>query len=278
MLDLLVAYLSLLYPLAGSFHNSILSTSIVLTGDSAGASLCLSMLQVILELGRLQNTRSPTVYWNGQDVHVPLPAGLAAISAWPDQTRALPSWRSDREYDIFGNKPPPWMQPSFPACPAWPTKPPRGDLYCDLSALCHPLVSPTVAKDWTGAPPLLFICGEERVLDSNKVIAQRAVSQGVTVVWEEFEVMPHIFMLFLAHLPHSSVGFERWAGFCRQCVQDKGNLKTSGSIVEVETLRRKKIDMKHLTILSVEEALVLMYAHKSTRKAWSGPTKTKFTL
>ena len=226
----------------------------------------------------MQKTSGPTVHWNGQEVPVPVPAGLAASSAWVDQTRALPSWRSNREYDIFGNGMPRWMLPDFPACSAWPTKPSRGDIYCDLSVLDHPLVSPTAAKDWTGAPPLLFICGEERVSDGNKVIAQRASSQGVSVIWQEYAVMPHIFMLFLEDLPHSRLCLKKWAEFCMQCVQNRGSLKTNGSLVEVDTLHSKDVDMKHLTTLTVEDALVLMRAQKSVREVWAGPTKMRSTL
>ena len=273
-----MAYLSLLYPLPGCFNTPIPSTSIVLTGDSAGANLCLSLLQVILELGRLQNTRTPTVRWDGQDVLVPVPAGVAAMSAWADLTRALPSWCSDRDYDIYGNGLPRAVRPDFPTCAAWPSNPPRGDLYCDLSTLCHPLVSPTAATDWTLAPPILFVCGDERAVDSNKVIAQRALSQGALVVWQEYEAMPHIFMLLLEKLPHSSLCFERWAQFCRQCVQDPGSLRTSGTFVEVETLRSKEVDMTHLTAITVEEALVSMHAQRDTRRVWTGPKILKSTI
>ena len=137
-----MAYLSLLYPLVGSFHILILSISIVLTGDSAGACLCLSLLQLILEFGRLQKTHAPTIDWNGQDVPVPVPAGLADMSAWVDQTRALPSQLNDREFDMFGNGILRWMLPEFPACSAWTTESPRGI----FAVICLPLITHLLAQ------------------------------------------------------------------------------------------------------------------------------------
>lgn len=277
LLDLLITYLSLLYPLSGSLHTPIPSRSIVFTGDSSGANLCLSLLQVLLSLRRQQRASAPLMLWNGHQVLVPLPAGLAAISAWVDLARALPSWLSDREYDLYHSGPPRATLPDFPACAAWPSDPPRGDLYCELSALCHPLVSPTAATDWTGAPPLLFICGEERAADSNKVIAQRAFDQKVSVVWEQYEGMPHIFMQLMDKLPHSKMSMEKWAQFCVSCV-DGNEVASRGAVVEVETLQRREVEMSRLTDMTVEEARSRMQAQRATRKVWYGPAKTKPNL
>jgi acetyl esterase/lipase len=277
LLDLFITYLSLLYPLPGSLHTPISPSSIVFTGDSSGANLCLSLLQVILFLRRQRCTSDQLVLWNGQQVPVPLPAGLALISPWVDQARALPSWLSDREYDLYPSGPPRATMPDFPSCAAWPSDPPRGDLYCDLSALCHPIVSPTAATDWSGAPPLLFICGEERAADSSKVIAQRAFDQGVSVVWEQYEGMPHIFMQLMGKLPHSRMSMERWASFCVDCVAGV-KVGSCGTFVEVETLQRREAKMSNLTDLTVEEAVCRMQAQRATRKVWYGPTKKKPNL
>lgn len=168
------------------------------------------------------------------------------------------------------------MLPDFPACEAWPADPPRGDLYCELDALCHPLVSPTAATDWKGAPPMLFLCGEERAADCNRVVAQRAYDQGVEVVWEMYEGLPHIFMLLMERLSHSRMGMERWAGFCRECVY--GKVRSRGTVVGVERLERREVEMGRLTELSVEEAVRRMQAKRNTRAVWRGPTKAKSSL
>ena len=236
------------------------------------------MLQVILELGRLQKRSNPIVRWNGDDVQLLKPAGIATMSAYPDISRGLPSWCSEEEYDILGRDLPPPLSAEFPACSVWPTDPPRGEIYCDLSALCHPLVSPTAAPDWTGSPPMLIVCGEERASDSNKVIAQRAQSQGVRIVWEQYEAMPHTFMTLLDRTAHSILCFEHWAEFCRAVVANPDSVETSGNCIRVETLRSTAVDMENLTKLTVEDALSMMNAQKATRRVWTGPQITKSRL
>ena len=73
---------------------------------------------------------------------------------------------------------------------------------------------------------MFLLCGEERASDSNKVIAQRAQSQGVQVVWEQYEAMPHMFMMTLEKTPHSGLCFKQWATFCRDSVEDPESIKT----------------------------------------------------
>jgi len=115
---------------------------------------------------------------------------------------------------------------------------------------------------------LLFICGEERAADSNEVIAQRAFDQGVSVVWEQYEGLPHIFMQLMDKLlPHSRMSIERWAGFCVDCVDGNG-VGSWGAVVEVETLQRREVDMSKLTTMTVDEAVSRMQAQKATRKVW----------
>ena len=79
---------------------------------------------------------------------------------------------------------PPMLQPDFLIDDVWPTNSPRGDRYCDTQALCHPLVSPVAVRGWRGPPAMLIVCREERCLDSNKLLAQRATAQGVCVQWQ----------------------------------------------------------------------------------------------
>ena len=50
LLDLLVACISMLYPLTESFHPAVSANSIVFTGENSGANLGLSLLQLLLEL------------------------------------------------------------------------------------------------------------------------------------------------------------------------------------------------------------------------------------
>ena len=68
-------------------------------------------------------------------------------------------------------------------------------MYRDVSALCHPLVSRTAVKDWTGSRPLFTCCVEKTAADSSLIVAKQARGQGVEVTCELSEAMPHIFFL-----------------------------------------------------------------------------------
>ena len=178
LLDILIAYLSLLYPPPDTFHEPIAASNVVVAGDSAGANLCLALVQFILQLRR-QNGSNCTIKWFDRDVTIPLPAGISVFSAWTELTHALPSFTANVKHDYFSTTE---ALERVPPCNIWPTNPPRGAMYCDTSTLCHPLVSPTLAETWAGSPPMLFCCGDEMLVDNSKVIAQRAANEGCTVV------------------------------------------------------------------------------------------------
>jgi len=247
LLDVLITYLSLLYPPLGSFHESIPASNIIIAGDSAGANLCLALVQLILQLHR-QHTSACTVRFFGKDVAIPLPAGVAAFSAWTEPTGALPSFLANQGHDYFSTT---TALERVPPCEIWPTSPPRGAIYCEISALCHPLVSPTLAENWAGSPPLWFCCGEEMLVDNSKVIAQRAANQDCTVVWAEYDAMPHCFP-FIFNLPQTDHSSERWAKFCYACVEHPGSLRSEGIRVDT-SMEIRSVDVRKLIDLSYEE-------------------------
>lgn len=256
LLDCFIAYLSLLYPPPGALHSAVLPNEIVFGGDSAGGTCCTALLQLILQFHRSNPNPSslPTVRFHGKDVEIPLPAGIAMTSPWLDITRGLPSIEGLVQYDYL---PPPSQTDTreFPACPMWPASPPRADLYCEGSALMHPLVSPLAAKSWEGAPPLFFSVGQEMLRDEDAVLAQRAVKQGVKVVWREFEAMPHCFAMLLESNPGTPVHYEEFGKFCREVVEDEKNVETSGTFICAKTLQRSELDVKSgLTELTDAEA------------------------
>ncbi|KAI9717277.1 MAG: hypothetical protein M1812_004804 [Candelaria pacifica] len=265
LLDGLVAYLSLLHPPPGSLHEPVPASSIVFSGDSAGGGLSLSLLQALLELHRQSSNESPpTITWHGSKVPVPLPAGVAANSGWFDLTRCMPSLETNAKFDYL---PPPSDSAhlQFPKCPIWPADPPRGDFYTDTSALCHPLVSPVAAKSWEGAPPMWIMCGEEMLADENKVLAQQAASQGVTVVFEQYEAMPHCFSMMLMGLGGSKKAFESWTGFITACVERPDSLTTKGIWVEAKTLNEKDIDVTKASTFDFEEVMRMMKESRERR-------------
>lgn len=259
------------------YHLSIAASSIVLTGESSGANLCLALVQFLLELGRQQSRSVPLIRFQGKEVSVPLPAGVASICGWMDLTRAFPSAKLDTVHDVYGPGPGPWLHPNFPACPLWPSTPPRGELYCDFSTICNPLVSPIAAKDWTGAPPMFLCCGEERAVDANIIIAKRAKSQGVCILFEQFEAMPHLFMLLLANSPHAERCYSGWAEFCKLCTEHPQRQKSEETVIEVETLNERHIDLNSFS-LSYDSALALMKAAKDAGRVWHGPKRSTSML
>ena len=268
LLDIFVTYLSLLSPPPGSLHKAVPAPSIILAGDSAGAALCLSLIQIIREIRRQQSTSTPSVRFHGRDVTLSMPAGVTGISPAGEFTLSLPSWMGNAKHDIFRDEMPN-MKPGFPSCKVWPSNPPRGATYCDTSALCHPLVSPAVAKSWIGAPPMWFACGQERMADSAKLIAQTAARDGVCVLFEEYEAMPHLWTLFFRQWPQSVRCFEGLAQACKQFVEGV-NLTSRGTSIDLRMLSFKELDVKNLTPLTVEEALVLMKDKVGRMKVWTG--------
>lgn len=194
LLDALICYASLLHPPPGAFHEPVSPSSVVFSADSAGANLALALTQVLLF------ARSRTIMFHGTEVSLPLPAGIAMLSAGLDLTLAFPSWQANAPFDIFSDN---WafLAPGYPTCKIWPSVPPRGHVYCEISMMLHPLVAPALAGSWEGAPPMWFAGGQERFADSAKLAAERAARQGVQVWYEEYEEMPHDFPIMSATWP-----------------------------------------------------------------------------
>ena len=262
---MLIAYLSLLYPPPGSYHDAIPASSIVLAGDSAGATLCLSLVQTIL---RSQEEQS-TIEFHGQKIPLVLPAGVAVLSIAGELTQALPSWKENADYDILRDFPP-TAQPTFPSDNIWPSNPPRSDPYCDNSALCHPLVAPTIAMRWEGSPPMWVACGQERLADTSKIIAQTAAQQGVPILWEFYEAMPHTWAQIFRTWPQSVRCMESWARACQSMVESRNQVSNRGIIIDAWSMNRKDVNVMRLTSLTPAKALMLMEERRRDMKAFIG--------
>jgi acetyl esterase/lipase len=280
LVDTFVAYLSLLYPPPGSIHSAVLSSNVVLVGDSIGGATCLSFLQTLLTLNRVKH---PSLHFQGTSVMspIPLPAALAGISVNGDVTLSLPDWTRNAPFDMFvskfGGKRMAALEPEFPPCEAWPTKPPRGYIFCDVSMIYHPLVSVTVTRDWTGAPPLYLASGQEQLRDTVQIVAQKAVSQGVKVVWESYEGMVHTWFALFPKLPHSEKLFKTWANFCRRAVAGE-SFETIATELNVRTLKPTSIDISTMSDVSLDNALGRMIAKSKTMEDYTGKGATKSNL
>lgn len=257
LLDILLAYLNLLHPAPGSYHDPVEASSIVLAGDSAGASLCLALIQVMLELKRGQ-TMDPLIRFHNRNVAVQMPAGIALLSVVGDMTQALPSWLENERYDIL-REAPPTAQAGFPKDSIWPSDPPRYDPYCNDSALCHPLIAPAAAVSWAGAPPMWIACGEKRLTDSAKIIARTAAQDGVCVLWEEYQSMPHTWAQIFPQWPQSIQCFESWAQACKQFGEGREIPRESyGRYIQAEDGKTVILSVQGLTSLTPAKALQAM--------------------
>jgi acetyl esterase/lipase len=262
LLDALVSYLSLLYPPPGAPHTAIPASKIVFAGDSAGGNLSLALLQLILQLNRTEATSK--INFQGDEVSVPLPAGLALNSPWCDVTASMPSFQRFAKYDYLPTE---WDQERVPKCDIWPTDPPRVDLYAEGSALCHPLISPLAAKDWTGSPPVFFVSGEEILADEVAALASRMASQCVTVEWERYEAMPHCFGMLFMDMPIGRRSFAGWTEFIKNVVDAKP-ITTKGTYFAAKTLKESSVDPKTLLeLIGVKNEDILGMMKK--RRDWA---------
>ncbi|USW55618.1 Putative lipase, GDXG histidine active, alpha/beta hydrolase-3 [Septoria linicola] len=274
LLDAFQVYLSLLYPPPNSLHDAVPADKIVFAGDSAGGNLAFALLQLVLQLHR-SSTGVPLVRFHGKDVHVPLPAGVSANSGWFDISRSMPSITGNSKYDYL---PPADHDDAVSRFPheegpgaAWPADPPRGDLFCDLSLLDHPLCSVVLAEDWSNSPPLWMCCGDEMLADEDLVVAKRAAEQGVKVHFEWYEKMPHCFAMLLPHLKESKRCVASWGNWAR-LVAEGGQgeeIKTTGVRITAKSGKEEDVDVKGLQAVDFDEAKRLIREAKDRRlKGW----------
>jgi acetyl esterase/lipase len=242
LLDAFVSYLALLYPPEGAPYEPVPASHVVISGDSAGGNLSVVLLQLLLQLHRSAGPgKTPEVMFNGRSVVVPLPAGVALNSPWCDMTSCLDSIQRNAKYDYLPNK---WDGGRIPDCPIWPADPPRADIYADGSMLRHPLCSPLAAKDWAASPPVMFMVGEELLSDEGAALACKMVRQGVKVVWEQYEAMPHCFGMIFSDMPNGEMCFDAWAAFLEDAV--KGTVETKGRWVTARKLERCEVNVTKL--------------------------------
>ncbi|TGO49411.1 hypothetical protein BOTNAR_0432g00020 [Botryotinia narcissicola] len=280
LVDLLVAYLSLLYPPKDSFHEATTPEHIIIAGESSGGNLCLAFL---LLLQHFQQRKTRTNF-HGQCVSIPYPACFATFCAQGDAT--IPSYARNKEYDIIDDIHPTISDIITPDS-IWPSTPPRSHIYSPTTNLMtHPLVSPVSSKSWPSikSPPLFFAYGQERMIDEGRFMSKQAFKAGASVQFHQYNALPHIFA-FIAQLPQTAHLFTQWAQFCRMCVEEPQNVDSSRYYVHkpvagtpgFKTILRDIGDGKEFTDLEYEEVLKLMDGNKTNMKVWNGP-KTKSSL
>ncbi|KAK5055316.1 hypothetical protein LTR84_013066 [Exophiala bonariae] len=240
LLDALAAYLALIAPPLGAFHEAVPPEKIVLAGDSSGGGLASSLLLLLQTLSRRQGEgKKRRIVFQGQAVTIPdlVCAGLALSSPWLDITRCLPSTTANARWDIIA-PPPPRNQnptPAFPTDAIWPASPPRVETYCTARMCIHPLVSPLAAqpRHWRGVPPVYVCVGWEGMQDEAEVFARRVFQSAdpgnQAVVFDGWEGMPHCFAMF-AWNGAGRKAMQNWAGFCREVVVDPTRFRKRGQM------------------------------------------------
>ncbi|KAF1836191.1 lipase/esteras-like protein [Decorospora gaudefroyi] len=273
IIDLLLAYLTLLYPSESSMHAAVSPQNIVFAGDSSGGNLVLSLLALVQHIRDHNNGRVP---FGGKMVDLPLPAGIATLSPHCDHTNSFDSHRRNKPYDIFNLDLLPHLQPYFPACDLWPTSPPREDIYCDGPTLLHPLVSVSTAPSWSAAnmPPMFFACGQENLEDEAYYLSQRAAKAGTIVQFLQYDALPHNFALFIPRLPQSLHVLSRFGSFCREVVKYPGGLESERKRYPADDAKFLGEPLDLPVSLDEGDRKRQMQEKVAKRKPWTGPVET----
>uniref|UniRef100_A0A8H7N852 Alpha/beta hydrolase fold-3 domain-containing protein n=1 Tax=Bionectria ochroleuca TaxID=29856 RepID=A0A8H7N852_BIOOC len=139
-------------------------------------------------------------------------------------------------------------------CAVWPASPPRKYLYVDDELVTHPLATVLMSKSWEGAPPVYICTGWEILGPEDKFFAKKLAADGVPVVLEEYEAMPHCFAAILTKTPGARRCFDGWAGFIRAAVSDPESAPESRAVVvEAKTLKETRVEFESLSTVSEEE-------------------------
>lgn len=254
VLDALVSYLTLLYPPTGAVHEPVSASDIVFAGDSAGGNLSLSLLQAVLELRR-QNRK---ITWFGEQREVPLPGGIAVNSPWLCIVQSMPSWDRNSRWDYL---PPARMLESKqpPVDHAWPASPPRRHLYVDDEYMLHPLVSLQLNATWEKSPPIYICTGWECLADEDRYLASKLSRDGVQVVLEEYEAMPHVFAIMLGNLKEAKRCMQGWAAFIVKATEEPERIESKFTTIKAKTLEEVEINVDKLTPYTDEQVQELAY-------------------
>ena len=162
--------------------RGIAPKKVVVAGDSAGGGLTLATLVAL------------------RDQKAALPAGGVCISPWTDLEGTGDSITTKAAED------PMVKQAGLLQMAA---------AYLNGQDPRSPLASPLYA-DLSGLPPLYILVGTaEILLDDASRIAERAKKAGVTVTYEPWDGLVHVFPLF-AQIPEASQGTDKIGAFIRQ--------------------------------------------------------------
>ncbi|KAL2844203.1 hypothetical protein BJX68DRAFT_257170 [Aspergillus pseudodeflectus] len=210
------------------------------------AILHLHLLQVIQSLNR---STGPTRRFNCRDVPAVMPKGCVFISPGSGLALSLPSVKKFESFE-------------------W------DDLHCDNSALCHPLIDPSIWTDWTGMSPMWIAAGEETYADGIGFLVKNIKASGVPVTFVRYQTMPHIWNVVMPFLPQSQHVTKLWGEACRRLAESR--TQTSAAyFVTLGALKMLPADSTNLLDLPDDELLRSMQAARDrlAKNVWKGPEK-----
>lgn len=105
------------------------------------------------------------------------------------------------------------------------------------------------------------------------MIAAQAAQDGVPVIFEEYQGMPHIFTVLLPKLPQAQRCMRNWAQSCLDFVRGVGNvLESKGVLVHMPGNREEVVNVRNVAPIRREEMLALGEKASMKQKPWTGPT------
>jgi acetyl esterase/lipase len=154
---------------------------LVVAGDSAGGNLVISLLLALREHG------------------VPMPALAVGLSPWVDLACSEESMLSNDGLDWVGKA----------MALRW------ADWYCHDNDPRDPMISPLYA-DLQGLSPLYLQAGTGEILiDQIRTFVRRAEQQGATILYDEWNDMPHDFQAHGDAVPQAAEALARLAQHIR---------------------------------------------------------------
>jgi monoterpene epsilon-lactone hydrolase len=169
--------------------------SIVLAGDSAGGGLALATLAALRDAGD------------------PLPAAALLFSPWTDLAATGATLVTNDGVD-----------PMFYGAAIGRA----AQFYLAGASADHPYASPLYA-DLTGLPPLFIQAGSTEVLlDDSRRVAEKARAAGVSIDFEIWPGMPHVWQLYAPFMPEARKALDRAAAFAQHAVRERAAYSLSG--------------------------------------------------
>jgi monoterpene epsilon-lactone hydrolase len=160
---------------------------IVVSGESAGGGLALSLLLALRDEGN------------------PLPAGVAIFSPWTDLAATGDSIRTNADRCAMFHGPDIGLSARYYLGDMDPRNPLASPLYADL----------------TGLPPLLIHVGADEVLrDDSTRLAEKAGAAGVRVELKVWPVVPHAWQLASDRIPEARQSLRESAAFLHGLVAE----------------------------------------------------------